>query len=152
MPRACRGRAEARLPSKAEVWEIDPAEELGRVMPVIERLHSAEPSVVISIDTTKAAVANEALRAGASIVNDISAFRFDLRWLRRLHATNATVSDAYAGNARDDAARSAVRRRCGGDQGLAQRSGRYRTGPGIEQIIIDPGIGFGKNLSTTLRS
>jgi len=50
-------------------------EELRRVVPVIERLAGGEAR--ISIDTTKAAVARAALEAGATIVNDVSAFRFD---------------------------------------------------------------------------
>src|SRR5437868_10008154 len=50
-------------------------EELRRVMPVIEGLAGGE--ALISIDTTKAAVARRALDAGATIVNDVSALRFD---------------------------------------------------------------------------
>src|SRR2546428_11732782 len=50
-------------------------EELRRVLPVIERL----PDLLVSIDTTKAVVAERALAAGARIVNDISALRFDER-------------------------------------------------------------------------
>src|SRR6266496_6358600 len=52
------------------------AEELRRVIPVIERL-AAKSSVPISIDTTKSSVARAALEAGAEIVNDVSALRFD---------------------------------------------------------------------------
>src|SRR5437868_433363 len=51
-------------------------EELRRVQPVIEQLAKL-PNAIISIDTTKSEVAREALRAGAEIVNDISALRFD---------------------------------------------------------------------------
>jgi dihydropteroate synthase len=54
-------------------------EELSRVLPVVERLaaDAGAPDVRISIDTTKSAVARAALDAGAEIVNDVSAFRFD---------------------------------------------------------------------------
>src|SRR5688500_1634915 len=52
-------------------------EELRRVVPVIERLSGGLTDVRISIDTTKAGVARAALAAGATIVNDVSAFRFD---------------------------------------------------------------------------
>jgi dihydropteroate synthase len=58
---------------------VDPVseeEELRRVVPVVERL-AADGAARISIDTTKAAVARAALDAGATIVNDVSAFRFD---------------------------------------------------------------------------
>ena len=55
---------------------VTPEEELRRVIPVIEAL-AKETDVPISIDTTKSMVARAALAAGASIVNDISALRFD---------------------------------------------------------------------------
>jgi len=55
---------------------VSAAQEMDRVIPVIEALHK-EIRVPISIDTCKAAVARKALMAGASIINDISALRFD---------------------------------------------------------------------------
>ncbi|MDQ3175734.1 MAG: dihydropteroate synthase, partial [Acidobacteriota bacterium] len=55
---------------------ISPENELQRVLPVIEKL-TKRTTVPISIDTTKAVVARAALDAGAAIVNDISALRFD---------------------------------------------------------------------------
>src|SRR3954447_17324596 len=54
---------------------VDADEEARRVVPVIERLAGAGPQ--LSIDTTKATVAQAALEAGATLVNDISALRFD---------------------------------------------------------------------------
>src|SRR6266487_3338068 len=64
---------ESTRPGSASVSED---EELRRVIPVIERL-AAKSSVPISIDTTKSSVARAALDAGAEIVNDISALRFE---------------------------------------------------------------------------
>src|SRR3954453_16321091 len=54
---------------------VDAAQELGRVLPVLEGLAGAGPR--LSIDTSKAAVAEAALRAGATIVNDVTALRGD---------------------------------------------------------------------------
>ena len=54
-----------------------PAEELERVLPVIEALVRAVPTLLLSIDTVKAAVARAALDAGAAIVNDVTALRPD---------------------------------------------------------------------------
>jgi dihydropteroate synthase len=54
---------------------VDPAEELRRVVPVVEAL--ARDGIVVSIDTSKASVARESLRAGATYVNDVTAFRAD---------------------------------------------------------------------------
>ena len=56
---------------------IPAEEELRRVLPVICGLHGERPSLPISIDTTKADVAEEAVRAGATIINDVSGLRFD---------------------------------------------------------------------------
>src|SRR5258708_23872275 len=64
---------ESTRPGSAFVSE---AEELQRVIPVIKRL-TTETSIPISVDTTKSAVARAALEAGAEIINDISALRFD---------------------------------------------------------------------------
>src|SRR6202011_3876114 len=52
-------------------------QELGRVLPVISALKKQRPTAVISVDTYKAAVARAAVSAGAEIVNDVSAFRWD---------------------------------------------------------------------------
>jgi dihydropteroate synthase len=55
--------------------EVDPEEEISRVVPLVERIAAAH-DVVVSVDTYKPAVAQAALEAGASIVNDVSGLRF----------------------------------------------------------------------------
>ena len=64
-------------------------EELRRVLPVIRGLRRRLRSIPISIDTTKAEVAEQALRAGASIINDVSGLRFDSRLRKWRGATAA---------------------------------------------------------------
>ena len=66
---------------------VSAEEELRRVLPVIERLRDW----VVSVDTTKAVVAEKALAAGARIVNDISALRFDPRMIEVVRDTGAGV-------------------------------------------------------------
>jgi dihydropteroate synthase len=56
---------------------VSPEEEVRRVVPVIERLISDRPDAVVSIDTYRAATAEVALRAGARVVNDVTALRGD---------------------------------------------------------------------------
>ena len=56
---------------------VDAKEEVGRVVPVVELIRSARPDAVISVDTMKGEVARKALEAGADIINDVSAGRFD---------------------------------------------------------------------------
>src|SRR5689334_3898281 len=65
-------------------------EEIGRVVPVIEALLRTRPAALVSVDTTKSAVARASLDAGAAIINDVSAGRLD-------GALSRVVADAGAG-------------------------------------------------------
>jgi dihydropteroate synthase len=123
-------------------------EELRRVLPVIRALRRKMPSVPISIDTTKALVAEEAVRAGAAILNDISGLRFDPRLaeVARRHGTPLILMHLRGRPAtmqRLPFARSIGRSLRGG---LASSIRRARAlGVPRSQLIIDPGMGFGKS-------
>ncbi|MEA3356716.1 MAG: dihydropteroate synthase [Candidatus Bipolaricaulota bacterium] len=127
-------------------------EEIERVLPVIAGIHKRS-DVLISIDTTRAKVAREAITAGASIVNDISALRFDEKLARVIAENGAWV----------------VLMHMQGTPETMQQAPRYTdpvreikdflgeriaaaTAAGISpsRIIIDPGIGFGKKLEHNL--
>jgi dihydropteroate synthase len=124
------------------------SEELGRVLPVIRGLRRRLRELPISIDTTKPEVAEEAVRAGAGILNDISGLRFNPRLaeiarrydtpliLMHLRGTPATMQ-------RKPFARSIWRSL---REGLAE-SIRWAQAHGVRrsQLIIDPGLGFGKS-------
>ena len=121
-------------------------EELRRVVPVIEQL-AQTPNAVISIDTTKSEVARAALAAGAEIVNDISALRFDFHIADEVARTGAgfilmhsrgTPAKMQRMPPAPDILRdvtTSLRR----SLAMAERRGVAR-----EQIVLDPGIGFGK--------
>lgn len=127
-------------------------EELGRVLPVLERLRG-RLRIPISIDTTKAEVAEAALRAGACIVNDISALRFDPAMaplvaefgaglvLMHMLGTPKTMQQSphY-----DDVVREV--------RGFLAERAQYAQSQGIprEAIAVDPGIGFGKTVEHNL--
>ena len=133
---------------------VDEAEELRRVIPVITQL-AAQVKVPLSIDTSKPAVARAALDAGASIVNDIAAAtRTDL-------AMWQIVADAHAGyvlmhaqgtpaTMQQNPAYVDVVREVG--EFFSERLGMLLNEVGVpaEQVILDPGIGFGKNLEHNL--
>ena len=131
---------------------VDEAEELRRVVPVIQAL-AAETPVPISIDTTKSAVATAALEAGASVVNDVSAGRHDPETL-------AVAADAGAGyvamhmlgeprTMQDDPRYDDVVREVG--DFLAQRLDVARAaGVADAALAADPGIGFGKTVEHNL--
>jgi dihydropteroate synthase len=126
--------------------------EIERVIPVIEQL-AAEISIPISIDTMKAEVAKQAIKAGASIINDISALRFDPDLgavaaefgtpvvLMHMLGSPKTMqlSPSYTdliGEISDFLSAAIVR---------AQQQGISKS-----NIILDPGIGFGKTVSHNL--
>jgi len=131
---------------------ISPAEELERVGPVIEGIHRRS-EVLLSVDTTKAAVAAEAIACGASMVNDISALRFDPKMAKviggsgvfviLMHMLGTPKTMQIAPSYTDVVAEIKAF--------LAERI-EAAVALGIERarIIIDPGIGFGKRLEHNL--
>lgn len=122
-------------------------EELKRVAPVVNEL-AKRTNVPISIDTTKAAVARAALDAGAAIVNDVSALRFDFHVadeaaksgaglvLMHSRGTPATMQRLPPVADIMEEIKSSLR----GSIAMAERRGVKR-----ESIVVDPGIGFGKS-------
>ncbi len=125
---------------------VSEADEIKRVVPVIEGL-LARRKASVSVDTTKARVAQAALSAGAVIINDISAFRFDA-------AMPETAAKSGAG---------VVLMHMLGEPGTMQKDPRYADvvseigaflrergeaaaaeGVAEDAIVYDPGIGFGK--------
>ncbi len=127
-------------------------EECARVIPVVAALRG-ESDVPISVDTTKAAVAAEALAHGADVVNDISAGRFDAAMLPLVAARGATVvlmhmqgtpATMQTAPAYDDvvAEVEAFLR--------AHIDAAAAAGIGHSRIWLDPGIGFGKRREDNL--
>lgn len=128
-------------------------EEIARVVPVIEAIRR-ESDVVVSVDTRKAYVAEEALKAGADIVNDVSALRDDSTLaeiiaerdipviLMHMRGTPETMQESPFYDDTVDEVK----------EWLLGRA-RYAMSKGIrsDSIIIDPGIGFGKRLQDNLR-
>ena len=131
---------------------ISADEEMNRVIPVIEALKK-KLRIPISIDTLKAQVAREALRSGASMVNDISALRLDPEMASVvaqagvpviLMHMKGTPGDMQVAPTYDDVASEIITfLRSAMDQ--AVRSGVRR-----DRIIVDPGIGFGKSFDHNL--
>ena len=129
-------------------------EELRRTIPVIQGL-SGKINIPISIDTTKAVIAREAVAAGAEIINDISAMRFDEPMPAVIASSGAAVVFMHM--------RGVPQTMQKGDLHYALLQGemidffRERLNTALlagilpEQVIIDPGIGFGKTRSDNLK-
>jgi dihydropteroate synthase len=132
---------------------IDEAEEWRRIAPVLEAARRESHPVPISVDTTKSAVAERALDAGAALINDISALRFDprladlaaryrsglvlmhMRGNPRTMQRDPTYADLF----------SEIRTEFAAARDLARDHGVRN-----EQMLFDPGIGFGKTVEHNL--
>ncbi|MGL1930666.1 MAG: dihydropteroate synthase [Desulfotalea sp.] len=128
---------------------VELQEELDRVIPIIKAIR-LESTISISIDTTKAEVARQAVQCGANIINDISALDHDCNMIKVLEENEETTI---------------VLMHMQGSPATMQNSPKYENiteelleyfqqkiiflklhGISLDRIIIDPGIGFGKKL------
>ncbi len=132
--------------------EVSLQEELDRVVPVIEALNRTV-QVPISIDTCKAEVARQALKAGASIINDISALRFDTDIISVAAEAGVPVILMHMQGTPGDMQKNPFYENLITEilDFLKQAVDRAVSG-GIENdmIIVDPGIGFGKTVEHNL--
>lgn len=139
---------ESTRPGAQPVWEGD---EAARIVPVIARL--ARGGNPVSVDTRKAAVMEAALAVGAHMINDISALGHDDRALAVAVTAGVPVVLMHAPSAGDDPHDNAAY----GDPVLdvfdwleARIDAVVAAGVSRSQVIVDPGIGFGKSLADSL--
>ncbi len=132
--------------SRPGSWPIPLAEELQRVLPVVSKL-ARLTTVPLSVDTCKAEVARQALQAGAHIVNDITALQGDPAMVEVVRSSGAgvilmhmqgTPADMQSNPTYRDVVTEVLtflqaRLQALADLGIAAR-----------QVVLDPGIGFGK--------
>jgi dihydropteroate synthase len=125
---------------------VDEAEELRRVAEVVRRLATTS-GVPVSIDTSKAAVAERALELGAEIINDVTGLEGDSRMVSVARASGAAVCAMHMrGTPRTmqlDPRYADVVTEIHGYL-AARRDALLAAGIPLEQICLDPGIGFGK--------
>ncbi len=132
----------------AEVVTFD--EELKRVIPVISRLAKAI-QIPISIDTYKSEVANLALDAGASIVNDISGLHYDQRIADVVAKHKASIVVMHIKGTPKTMQMNPEYQNVIEDICTYLQEGiQLAEDKGIERIIVDPGIGFGKRIEHNL--
>ncbi len=124
--------------------------ELERVIPVVERIVRACP-VPVSIDTTKSQVAEAALKAGAVIVNDISGLTGDRDMAGTIARHNASVVIMHMKGAPKTMQVNPRYENVVEEVYLfLKEQAKQAFSLGINQIIVDPGIGFGKTLEQNL--
>lgn len=132
---------------------VDGEEERSRVLPVIAVVRKNYPDAIISIDTYRAATAEAALAAGADIINDISAMEADAAMLDVVKRTNAPIILMHMRGTSKNMQQNCQYQNVVQEVAvyLAQRAQFLREqGVGADKIILDPGIGFAKNVEQNL--
>lgn len=135
---------------------IEAAQESDRVVPVIAEIRKRWPGAIISIDSTKASVAEAALDAGADIINDVSAMRLDPEMAPLAGKTNAGVILMHSRGSVDDMATynhaqyhdvtSEVISELNSQLLVAEEAGVDR-----KYVVMDPGLGFSKKSEHSIR-
>ena len=122
-------------------------EELARVIPVVEQL-APKLAIPLSVDTTKAEVAQKALAAGAEIINDISALAGDRKMASVIRKASAAVVLMHMRGTPADMQQGDLRYEDLTGEIIAFLSGAVQkalaAGISRERLVVDPGIGFGK--------
>jgi len=140
---------ESTRPGAAPVSE---AEELRRVLPVLEGL-AGRVTVPLSIDTVKPAVARAAVAAGAAVINDVASGQADPLMSRVVADTGAGYVAMHMQGTPQTMQRAPVYGNVVqevGDFFDARLKALVAAGVSVEQVALDPGIGFGKTLDHTL--
>jgi dihydropteroate synthase len=132
--------------------QVSEDEELSRIIPVIDRI-SGRLSCAISVDTWKSSVARTAISAGAEIINDISGFSFDPRMASVAASCGAAAVLMHTRGKPDRMQRDTAYSDLMSEitEELENSVSRaLEAGVEYDRIAIDPGIGFGKDLSGNL--
>jgi dihydropteroate synthase len=164
-PEAAAEHAAAMLDEGADMLDVggestrpgsDPVsqeEEIRRVVPVLKRILSVRPEAVISVDTYRSGTAKAALKAGASLVNDVTALRGDPGMVSLIEEAACPVILMHMQGEPKTMQKEPNYQDVVGEvrDFLAERA-EYAVAAGVrlENIIVDPGIGFGKNLEHNL--
>jgi len=132
--------------------EVSVKEEIKRVVPIIKAI-TKQASVPVSIDTYKASVAEAAVSAGASMINDISGLRFDPEMPDIAAKSKVPVVIMHIKGTPKNMQRNPYYKALIPEIMDYLREGisiARRSGISDEKIIIDPGIGFGKTVAHNL--
>jgi dihydropteroate synthase len=132
-------------PGAAEVSEQD---ELGRLLPVLKVIRKQLPGITISVDTFRSQIARIACAEGADMINDIYGGRYDKDMLSTVAACRVPYVLMHMKGTPADMQRNPLYSDVVSEvyYFFGQRTEQCRDA-GISQIIIDPGFGFGKNLT-----
>ena len=129
-------------------------DELDRVIPIIRNIREKSTEILISIDTYKSEVAKEALKSGANIVNDISGLMFDKKMANVIAEAQAPIVIMHMQGTPADMQNNPNYNNLIDDIcSFFSNQVDFATSKGINksQIILDPGIGFGKTMNDNFK-
>lgn len=136
------------MSSRPGAKEVDEAEELRRVLPLITALNKAFPEILISIDTYRAKVAAAAVEAGAAMINDISSGAFDANMIPTVGRLGVPYIMMHI-----KGRPTTMQQNPSYNKDIMLEISEYFVSKiamarqyGISDLIIDPGFGFGKSL------
>ncbi|MFP4391959.1 MAG: dihydropteroate synthase [Desulfohalobiaceae bacterium] len=133
---------------------VDKEQELQRILPILTRVLEDRPQAVLSVDSYKSEVARQALEAGALIVNDVSACRFDPELLHILGQYKPGYVLMHSLDRPEEMQKEPRYKDVLQDikSFFEQHLNRLiKAGLPEEKIVLDPGIGFGKTLEHNLQ-
>ena len=126
-------------------------EESKRILPVIQKILLERPTAIISVDTTKNIVASKALQHGAVIINDISGFANDIKLVEITKKFNASLAIMHMlGNPKTMQKNPEYENVVEEIYDFFEAQAEIAANSGINNIFIDPGIGFGKTVDHNL--
>jgi dihydropteroate synthase len=126
---------------------INEEEELKRILPVIEAIHKKHPAVIISVDTYYSKVAEETIAIGASIINDISAGKMDNKMITTVASLQVPFICMHMKGTPENMQKDANYDDVVNDVlGFFINKIDECKRAGINDLIIDPGFGFGKTI------
>ncbi len=135
--------------TRPDAEKVSVSEELKRVIPVIDSIRSKHSDILISIDTTKSIVAQNAIEAGADIINDVSGLSFDIDMPRIIAKLKVPVIIMHMkGNPKNMQVSPEYKDLINDILIFFVEKIKMAINAGIDQnmIILDPGIGFGKTV------
>lgn len=127
---------------------IEEDEELARVIPAILKIKEIYPDILISIDTFRARIAESAIKSGAHIVNDVSCGSLDLKMIETVAGLNVPYIAMHSrGNAQNMSQLNDYKNITKEVLQFFAYKIKELNQAGINDIIVDPGFGFAKNVS-----
>ena len=128
--------------------EVKEEEEIRRVLPSIKNIQNEFPEIIISIDTFRSKVARKSVEFGASIINDISAGRFDEKLFQTVAELNVPYILMHMQGTPKNMQKLPVYNNVVEEvvDFMIEKVGQLRA-IGVKDVIIDPGFGFGKTVA-----